>query len=49
MEKPEIQVLRFDSSVETLASCGTHCDYQCGSQTPGCDAVCTSESCITQD
>lgn len=47
MEKPEVQVVRFESSVE-LASCPTLCEFHCGSQNPGCQGVCMSDSCPQQ-
>lgn len=50
MEKPEVQVVRFDSSVDaSINSCETLCTYQCGSHNPGCDGVCVGETCPGED
>lgn len=50
MVKPEVQVIRFDNSiVASVISCGVVCKYQCGSISPGCDGVCTLETCVEED
>ena len=53
MMKPEYQVIRFDNSIATATDpsgnpCGTYCEYQCGSENPGCQGVCVGEACQYQ-
>lgn len=45
MIKPEYEVIRFDNTMSSLSSCDTLCEYQCGSENPGCQGVCVSEAC----
>lgn len=47
MDKPEVQVVRFEGHVE-LASCTTLCELQCGSENPGCQGVCMLETCPSE-
>lgn len=49
MIKPEYEVIKFDSTMSATTSCPEYCEYQCGSESPGCQGVCMGEACPDQD